>query len=299
MPRGRFAPSPTGLLHLGGARTALLAWLAARSDGSSFVLRMEDLDRPRVVSGAAQAIIDDLRWLGLDWDEGPIYQSERLDSYDRALETLQAEGRIFECFCSRAEIASAPHAGEEGPRYAGACRSLPARPGRTPSIRLRVETGEVCFQDLVHGRYCQDVSALAGDFVLRRADGVYAYQLAVVVDDVEMGIEQVVRGDDLLPSTPRQLLLYKALGARWPEFAHVPLVLGPDRQRLSKRHGAVTVRDYRRAGISASQFAALLASSLNLCQPGDEVCPRELLTGFSLEGLPRLPTLWPDLAPPS
>ncbi|HEU0167268.1 MAG TPA: tRNA glutamyl-Q(34) synthetase GluQRS [Chloroflexota bacterium] len=309
MARGRFAPSPTGPLHLGGARTALVAWLAARSAGSSFVLRLEDLDRPRVVPGSAEAIADDLRWLGLDWDEQAA-QSDRLPLYEAALAHLSEAGVTFGCTCSRADIArsaSAPHASDEGPRYPGTCRprvpmtdashkpvtpsgakdltGLPGVPDQNArpsvrSIRFRVEPGEVCFDDLIHGSYCQDVSLATGDFVVRRADGIFAYQLVVVVDDIDMRIEQVVRGDDLLSSTPRQLLLYQALDAEPPAYAHVPLILGPDGQRLSKRHGAIAVRDFRDAGTSARKLVGALAASLGLCQDGEEVSPTELLPAF-------------------
>jgi glutamyl-tRNA synthetase len=285
--RGRFAPSPTGDLHLGGARTALVAWLSARAAGSTFVLRMEDLDRPRVVAGAEARILEDLRALGLDWDEF-FRQSERLDHYQRAVDKLVAGGRAFPCFCSRAELAaSAPH-GDEGPRYPGTCRDLNsaqiAERSRTrkPSLRLRVEPGAITWTDAVHGERCDDPSQQVGDFVIRRADGIFAYQLAVVVDDAEMGIEEVVRGDDLLASTARQIYLYRALGFREPRFAHVPLVLGPDGQRLSKRHGAIAVREYADALVK-------LAVSLNLCAPDEEVRARDLIARFSFDRLPKAP----------
>ena len=271
-------------MHLGGARTALVAWLAARSAGSTFVLRFEDLDRPRLVPGATEAITEDLRWLGLDWDQQAA-QSDRLPLYESALARLAETGLTFGCNCSRADIAraaSAPHASDEGPRYPGTCRDRALESG---AIRFVVAPGDVCFDDRVHGRYCQDVSAATGDFVLRRADSIFAYQLAVVVDDMEMRIEQVVRGDDLLSSTPRQLLLYQALGAEPPEFAHVPLILGPDGQRLSKRHGAIALRDFREAGTSAPKLAGALAASLGLCQDGEELSPAELLRAFSWQRL--------------
>jgi len=203
MSRGRFAPSPTGDLHLGSARTALVAWLAARRDGGSFVLRIEDLDRPRVVPGAKERIIEDLRWLGLDWDE-TYRQSDRLDLYDQALQRLNVRGLLFPCLCSRADVgraASAPHADESGPAYPGTCRDLSPSgvvaweyAGRKPSLRFRSPDRELCFDDAIHGRVC----GRADDFVVRRSDGLFAYQLAVVVDDIAMGIEGVVRGADHL-----------------------------------------------------------------------------------------------------
>lgn len=303
--RGRFAPSPTGDLHLGGARTALAAWLAARAAGGRFVVRVEDLDRPRTVAGAERRILDDLAWLGLDWDEGPdaggpyapYRQSERQAAYDAAVAALLASGRAFRCWCSRAEVAraaAAPHGpGDDGPRYPGTCRDRRAPPpgaeSRLPSVRLRVDPERVEFVDGVHGPVAQDVAAAVGDFVIRRADGVPAYQLAVVVDDAAMRISDVVRGDDLVSSTPRQLLLYRALGLPAPRFAHVPLVLGPDGARLSKRHGAIGVRA---AGerLGPARLVGLLASTLGLCPPDASLTPRQLVDGFDLGRLPRVPT---------
>jgi glutamyl-tRNA synthetase len=293
MPRGRFAPSPSGDLHLGGARTTLAAWLAARRDGGGFLLRIEDVDRPRVVPGAEERILEDLRWLGLDWDGEPVRQSERLPLYEQALRRLEGRGLVFPCFCSRADVAqaaSAPH----GPAlaYPGTCRDLsPAEvkaklaEGKKPSLRFRAPDRELCFDDAVHGRVC----GRSDDFIVRRSDGLFAYQLAVVVDDIDMAIEEVVRGDDLLDSTPRQLLLYEALGAQPPRFAHVPLLLGPDGQRLSKRHGSIGVRAFREAGWSARRLTGWLAGTLGLCDGGAEVAPAELLASFSVERIAREP----------
>lgn len=302
--RGRFAPSPTGDLHLGGARTALAAWLAARAAGGAYVVRVEDLDGPRVVPGAEERILEDLAWLGLDWDEGPdvggphapYRQSLRLARYDAAVERLLAGGSAFRCWCSRAEVAraaAAPHGpADDGPRYPGTCRARATPPprDRRPSVRLRVDAEDLGFVDGVHGRVVEDVSTTVGDFVIRRADGIPAYQLAVVVDDAGMAITDVVRGDDLIGSTARQLLLYRALGAAPPRFAHVPLVLGPDGARLSKRHGAIGVRALRERGRSAEHVIGLLAATLGLVPDGTECAPRDLVAGFSLSRITRAAT---------
>jgi glutamyl-tRNA synthetase len=297
--RGRFAPSPSGDLHLGGARTALAAWLQVRAAGGAHVLRVEDLDRPRTAPGAEARILEDLRWLGLDWDEGPVRQSERLPVYQAAVDELLRAGRAFECFCSRADVqraAVAPHGpGDDGPRYPGTCRELTAaqreerRRGRVPSIRFRVEPGPIPWTDGVHGAQADDPSLQVGDFVLRRADGIFAYQLAVVVDDAAMAISDVLRGDDLLGSTARQILLYQALGLGAPRFAHVPLVLGPDGARLSKRHGAVGVRVLRERGRAPEAVVGLLAATLGLCAPDETPTAADLVARFRLDAVRREP----------
>ncbi len=257
------------------------------------MLRIEDIDRPRVVPGVEERMLEDLLWLGLDWDGEPIRQSDRLPLYDQALGRLGQRGLLYPCFCSRADVAqaaSAPH----GPvlAYPGTCRDLSSTEveqriaaGRRPALRFRAPDRELCFEDAVHGRVC----GRSDDFVVRRSDGLHAYQLAVVVDDIDMAIEEIARGDDLLDSTPRQLLLYEALGATAPRFAHVPLVLGPDGQRLAKRHGSISVRAFREAGMPASRLVERLAATLGLCSPGDDVWPRDLVSAFSFERLPREP----------
>ncbi len=305
MTRGRFAPSPTGELHAGNARTALLAWLWARAEGGGFTLRVEDLDRPRCRPGLAARQLDELAWLGLDWDEGPYWQSRRSALYDAAIERLRAGGHVYECFCSRAQIkalseASAPHGPlDEGPRYPGSCAGLTdaereaKRRLRPPALRLRVPPGPIEFLDELCGPQRFDPQAEVGDFVLRRFDGIHSYQLAVVVDDAAMGVTQVLRGADLLPSTARQILLYRLLGEPIPRFAHAPLLHGPpgpdgQPQRLSKRAGAETLSAMRERGDDPGRLVAALARSLGLLEQDptlrerQAISPRELLAGFSL-----------------
>ena len=300
MIRGRYAPSPTGALHLGNASTALLAWLSVRSRGGRFVLRMEDLDRPRVVAGARERIIEDLRWLGLDWDEGPVDQTGRLGLYAAAFERLRSEGRVYPCFCSRRDIAaaaSAPQAPGDELAYPGTCRELTEADaaariaaGASHAFRFRVDAAALePFEDLVRGRVVPDAGSL-GDFVVRRADGVPAYQLAVVVDDIAMEIGEVVRGGDLLASTPRQILLYRALGAPLPAFAHVPLLLGADGVRLSKRHRGVTLAELRGAGATPTRVVGTIAGLLRLAPPGREIEASSLVTGFSLASISAAPS---------
>lgn len=305
MYRGRFAPSPTGPLHLGGACTALCAWLAARSQGGTLILRVEDLDAPRVIKGAAEKILDELRWLGLDWDEGPdvsgacqpYIQSQRTDRYNEALEFLSREHHTYHCDCSRAEIArlaSAPHAGEEGPLYPGTCRNLPSNRAfkRPPAVRLRVPEGEVSFTDLVHGEQLCDVQKETGDFVLRRGDGVHSYQLAVVVDDIAMGITEVVRGADLLSSTARQIVLARLLGAEPPRYAHAPLVIGSDGERLAKRARGVPLFHHREAGRDPRRIVAALARLLGLADAGEELLsPGQLIERFDWKRVPKEPVV--------
>jgi glutamyl-tRNA synthetase len=289
--RGRYAPSPTGAMHLGNARTALLAWLDARSRGGALVLRIEDLDRARVVAGAEARLLEDLAFLGLDWDEGPdvgganapYRQSERARLYDDAIDRLLAAGAAFPCACSRADVAraaTAPHAADDDePRYPGTCRALAARTvaaraaamGRAPSIR---------FAGAGHA------SAEVDDFVLRRADGVAAYQLAVVVDDVAMRIDRVVRGDDLLRSTPRQLALYRALGAPPPAFVHVPLVLAPGGERLAKRTRPPSIGALRAHDVDAETVVGVLAASAGLASPGEWLSARALVARFDWSRVP-------------
>jgi len=305
--RGRFAPTPSGQMHIGNARTALLAWLQARSAGGAFVLRMEDIDRPRCRADLARQVLEDLRWLGLDWDEGPdvggphgpYVQSEREGAYRAAQIRLETDGWLYPCFCSRAElaaIASAPHGLlAEGPIYPGTCRrmspeerSVKAGGGKAPSLRFALPDEAVAWTDLVAGPQTAAPGA-GGDFVVLRADGIIGYQLAVVVDDAAMGITDVLRGWDLLDSTPRQILLYRALGLPVPRFAHVPLVAGPDGARLAKRHGAVAVASMRAAGTAPETVVGHLACLSGLMDRPEPVRPADLIHGFDLARVPRRP----------
>lgn len=291
---GRFAPSPTGLLHLGNARTALLGWLHARSAGGRFLLRIEDLDPERCKPEHERTMVEDLAWLGLDFDGEVWRQSERTAVYEAALEKLRALNRVYPCWCSRAEVAaaaSAPHVGEDGPVYPGTCARLPpgagAPPGkenRAPAWRFRVEPGVERFVDEVHGPREQDVAAAVGDFLVRRADGVAAYQLAVVVDDALSGVDHVLRADDLIGSTFRQLQLYRALGHPPPAYAHVPLMMDESGKRMAKRSGALTVRAFRESGKTAEEVLGFLAKGVGLGD-GRPTPARALIEGFSLSKL--------------
>lgn len=290
--RGRYAPSPTGHLHLGNARTALLAWLHARAAGGAFVMRIEDLDPGRSRAHFERDLLQDLRWLGLDWDEGPdvggphgpYRQSERTDRYEAAVSRLET----YPCTCTRREVreaSSAPHGAE--PVYPGTCVRGPAHPDRPAALRWRTPAGAVEVDDLVCGPRREDVRRAVGDFVLQRADGAFGYQLAVVVDDAAMGITHVVRGQDLIGSTPRQCLLQAALGVPRPVHAHVPLVRGPDGDKLSKRHGRPDLYALRTGGADPRRVVAQLARTLSLVPPDVEaVSPGELVDGFDLGRLP-------------
>lgn len=290
--RTRFAPSPTGHMHVGHARTALVTWLRARQQGGQIVMRIEDIDHPRVVPGAADAICRDHEWLGLDWDEGPVYQSVRDEAYERALSALRAAGLVYPCTCSRkeiAEIASAPHDGE-APRYPGTCRGGVTHPDRVAAHRFLFDEPSPGFDDLICGP--QPAGGLGGDFVLRRADGAWAYQLAVVVDDADAGITEVIRGADLLSSTPRQIRLYRALGRPVPRFAHVGLVVDPAGQRLSKRHRATPIGAFRDAGRKPEELIGRLAHSLGLTPSPSPMRAADLVSRFDLTEIPSASLVW-------
>ncbi|HKL27049.1 MAG TPA: tRNA glutamyl-Q(34) synthetase GluQRS [Desulfuromonadales bacterium] len=237
---GRFAPSPTGPLHFGCLVAAVGSYCMARRSGGRWLLRIEDLDQPRVVQGAAEAIMRVLEQLSLCWDGPVVWQSRRSEAYQAALEQLRRQGMLFDCGCSRREIlASAPHPGEEGPIYPGTCRHGLPKGRQARAQRVIVPQQSVCFVDGVFGPRQQCLADAVGDFVLKRADGLFAYQLAVVVDDADAGVNQVVRGADLLGSTPRQIFLQACLGLPSPRYCHLPLVLGDDGEKMSKRHGVV------------------------------------------------------------
>lgn len=239
---GRFAPSPTGPLHLGSLIAAVGSYLLARQAGHRWLLRIDDLDHPRVVPGAADGMIALLEQLGFRWDDAPMWQSRRGERYREVLEQLKAQNRVYPCSCSRREIlASAPHAGEEGPVYPGTCRQGPVGSRAQLAWRLKVDVCDISFVDGLYGPQSQDLSREVGDFVLFRADGLFAYQLATVVDDLDSGVTQVVRGADLLGSTPRQMYLYSCLDAPTPAYLHLPLALGDDGEKISKRHGTLGV----------------------------------------------------------
>jgi glutamyl-tRNA synthetase len=280
MIRTRFAPSPTGDLHLGGAWTALASWVMAKRAGGRAVLRMEDLDPPRVIAGSAVRICEDLAWLGLDWDERAPPQSTRGAVYEEALAALDARGLTYPCDCSRTEIArvaSAPHAGEEAV-YPGTCRdkSPSRRMKRPPAIRLRVPDEPVSFEDGVEGVFTQSLARDVGDFVLRRGDGVFAYQLAVIVDDLDQSISDVTRASDLLASTPRQILLARLLGRTAPRYWHVPLVVASDGSRLAKRTPGASVRELREAGVAPERVTGELAHGLGLASSPEPASPLEI-----------------------
>lgn len=292
--RTRFAPSPTGYLHIGGARTALFCWLAARATGGQFVLRIEDTDRERSTQESVQAILDGLAWLELDPDEGPFYQSERMGLYRDAVQRLLDEGKAYRCYCSRERLdALRERARERGekPRYDGHCRHLEKAPeGVTPVIRFRnPDSGTVAFRDRVRGPIAFDNHEL-DDLVIQRTDGTPTYNFAVVVDDLDMDINLVIRGDDHINNTPRQINLYEALGARPPEFAHVPMILGDDGTRLSKRHGAVGVLAWRELGYLPDALVNYLAR-LGWASGDREHFDRdELVALFRIEDVNRKPS---------
>ncbi|MCF2662891.1 tRNA glutamyl-Q(34) synthetase GluQRS [Pseudoflavonifractor phocaeensis] len=294
MVRGRFAPSPSGRMHLGNVWSCLLAWLSARSAGGGMVLRLEDLDPDRCKMEYCDQVMRDLEWLGLDWDGQPMYQSRRTEAYAEAFRSLERQGLVYPCYCTRAErlAVSAPHRSDGGTVYDGRCRRL--SPGerealartRRPAWRVQVPEKTITFRDLLQGEYKEELHRDCGDFILRRSDGVYAYQLAVVVDDGAMGVTQVVRGSDLLDSTPRQLWLQEVLGLPHPAYGHVPLLLAPDGRRLAKRDRDLELGQLRET-YTAPELVGRLAFAAGLLPEYAPVTPRELLPLFNWDRVPR------------
>lgn len=303
MTAGRYAPSPSGRMHLGNLMCCLLAWLSAKSKGGQVLLRIEDLDTVRCPRVYADAIMDDLAWLGLAAD-GPtptVYQSERSGIYQQYYDILLKKGLVYPCFCSRSQLhaASAPHRSDGQVVYAGTCRGLSdaevARRSltRAPAFRVQVPDEEIAFTDGHLGRYAENLARDCGDFYLRRADGVFAYQLAVVVDDALMGVTEVVRGSDLLSSTPRQLWLYRELGLTAPQFYHLPLLLAPDGRRLSKRDGDQSLENLR-ARYTPQEIIGKLAYVCGLQDTPAPASPQELVPGFSWDKVPKQDILLPE-----
>ena len=293
--RGRFAPSPTGPLHLGNLRTALVAWLMARRCGGQFIVRMEDLDRVTSSPTHEEAQLAALHSIGLDWDGEVVRQSERFDRYRAAIDRLRSAGLVYECYCTRSEIrqaAAAPQGTDAEGIYPGTCRDLSEEQrttmqaaGRRAALRLRSDGRTVSFDD----QFVGGCRGRVDDVVLQRNDGVPAYNLAVVVDDADQGVTDVVRGDDLLATTPRQIELHRLLDLAVPRYMHVPLVLGPDGTRLAKRHGAVTLDDLAARGHSPAEVCARLAVSLGIDTGGRAVMAGDLLDSFDPQLMPRSP----------
>jgi glutamyl-tRNA synthetase len=294
---GRLAPSPTGAQHVGNARTYLIAWLSARSQNGRVALRIEDIDSPRVKAGAAQLACEDLRWLGLDWDDDPVVQSERLVYYQAALERLQAQEIVYPCTCTRSDVersASAPHLEHEGPIYPGTCSRRRARDvdqiaDRQFAWRMRVGNEQIAYDEGFCGPASMDLQAIGGDFVVWKSAGTPAYQLAVVVDDAAQHVTEVIRGDDLVSSTPRQILLYRALGLEPPRFIHIPLVVGSDGRRLAKRHGDTRLQTLRNAGVAAQSLLGLLGWSCGWLDRIEPIDLSNLLSRFQLRSIPPRP----------
>ena len=303
-PRGRLAPSPTGRLHLGHARTFALGWAHARSRGGQVVLRLEDLDVTRCRSEYVDGVLEDLSWLGLDWDGPVLFQSQRLDALRAAAERLLSSLDAYVCVCTRADLksaASAPQRGVEEVRYPGTCRARAvsretwAAGGQRGALRFRVAEGLLCFVDGIAGAQSHDVASDIGDFVILNRSGVPAYQLAVVVDDAAQGVNEVFRGDDLLSSTPRQLLLQRALGLPSPAWFHVPLVLDAHGRRLAKRADDLSLATLRAAGVDPRAILSWVGRGAGLEVP-DRLTSHELCQSFELSRLPREPVMLSDAA---
>ena len=289
---GRFAPTPSGRMHLGNVFAALIAWLSVRKDNGHMVLRMEDLDTQRTNAEYAKILREDLLWLGLDWDEETQPQSQRSQVYQEYFEKLEGMGLLYPCYCTRSQLHSvnAPHLSDGTYVYTGTCRNLTeaekAAFGRAPAWRVKVDAGLWEFEDRIQGKYSEDLATHCGDFVVRRADGVYVYQLAVTVDDALAGVNQVVRGMDLLSSAPRQMYLQSLLGFSHPEYAHVPMLLAPDGRRLSKRDKDLDL-GYLRAHTTAEKLIGVLAASAGLLEKPIPISAKELARSFRFEAIRR------------
>ncbi|MEM7360897.1 MAG: tRNA glutamyl-Q(34) synthetase GluQRS [Pseudomonadota bacterium] len=289
---GRYAPSPTGDLHLGNLRTAVIAWLHTRLQNGTFLLRIEDLDTPRCVPGSAEQILRDLEWLGLDWDGEVVYQSKRQSLYQVAMAELQDQQLLYPCFCSRKDIREASSAPHSAPGvYPGTCTSLTPREIdeksalKPAATRIRVADEVVQFDDGCLGAQYQSLASEVGDFVIKRADGLFAYQLAVVVDDLEQGISSVVRGADLIDSAARQIYLFEKLGADAPHYWHVPLMLDEEGNRMAKRDGSESARAWRAAGKNGEQLVGKMAFDLTLVDREEAMSMSELLSLLDFESM--------------
>ena len=290
---GRFAPTPSGRMHLGNVFSALMAWASVRSQNGSLILRVEDLDIRAHNPQYTSLLLDDLQWLGLTWDKGPYYQSRRTELYQEALLDLRQQGLLYPCFCSRADLhaAEAPHASDGTYVYAGTCRNLSQSERKElsshkiPATRIHVPNKIYAFEDKVYGSTSQNLAESCGDFIVQRADGVFAYQLAVVVDDADMGITEVVRGSDLLSSTPRQLYLQDVLGLSHLTYAHLPLLVASDGRRLSKRNHDLDLGVLRSQGKTPEEILGFLAYCVGLTEENEPLSAVQIANRFSWETL--------------
>ena len=288
---GRFAPTPSGRMHLGNVFSALMSWASVRSQNGSFILRIEDLDIRAHNPQYTSLLLDDLQWLGLTWDKGPYYQSKRTELYQEALLDLRQQGLLYPCFCSRVDLhaAQAPHASDGTYVYAGTCRNLSQSKReelsahKIPATRMQVPNAIYTFEDRVYGPTSQNLAESCGDFIVQRADGVFAYQLAVVVDDADMGITEVVRGSDLLSSTPRQLYLQDVLGLSHPLYAHLPLLVAPDGRRLSKRNHDLDLGVLRSQGKTPEEILGFLAYCAGLTEESEPLSAVQIANRFAWE----------------
>ena len=290
---GRFAPTPSGRMHLGNVFSALMAWASVRSQNGSLILRVEDLDIRAHNPQYTSLLLDDLQWLGLTWDKGPYYQSKRTELYQEALSDLRQQGLLYPCFCSRADLhaAQAPHASDGTYVYARTCRNLSKSEReelakhKIPATRIRVPNKTYAFEDKVYGQTSQNLFKLCGDFIVQRADEIFAYQLAVVVDDADMGVTEVVRGSDLLSSTPRQLYLQDVLGLSHPTYAHLPLLVAPDGRRLSKRNHDLDLGVLRSQGKTPEEILGFLAYCIGLAEKEEPLSAAQVANRFSWDVL--------------